>query len=219
MFGKTFLTATALLPLALGAPTSGASTVKRDDSSALSCVKFVWGDGPFGNYHSGDVDLYANLTEFGSWSPLSETQLMLADDKTIQACGDNCKTGQNFGFEACQGGADKYGFADRGNTYKAFYGHITWEGSGDNPDSGCVTASPTDGGSLDGAPLVIKPCEYDFNNVGTSGQYYYITVSNDGTYVTRLVVEDGIYYGPSPDVDNGTLTLTSGSSTSFGFRS
>lgn len=61
----------------------------------------------------GYINLYAKVTTFDAETQttgFNETRLGIADDGTLQNCGD-CRSSQQFAFEVCEGpGPERYGF-------------------------------------------------------------------------------------------------------------
>ncbi|WVQ79471.1 hypothetical protein IAT38_001570 [Cryptococcus sp. DSM 104549] len=222
MFGQIALTAAAILPLALGAPTTA---TKRADSNTLSCVQYQYGGAtsPFESFGAGGfIHLYANITQFHpetQTTSFNETRLGVAEDRTIQNCGD-CRTTELFGFEVCQATVNRYGFDGLGNGPHTFYGHLVWRNY--TPDIQCLTVASTNN-TVEGSALTIEPCQYDYENAGKSGQYFHMTVTDD-VWAAHLVDDNNGVYGPSPALNNnGSLTLydingANKTFTKFGFK-
>ncbi|OWZ77721.1 hypothetical protein C365_03475 [Cryptococcus neoformans Bt85] len=210
MFNKLF--PIALLPLAFSAP------AKRS-SGTLNCVQFQYG-GPFTSFGSGGfIHLYSNVTSFDSstqHTDYNETRLGLAEDGTIENCGE-CRTTELFGFEVCQNDQRK-GFDGLGNEPSGFYGHVTYTNV--SPDIQCLTATKS---PYEGASLKLADCQYDYDSAATSGQYFEMTVT-DGVYHAHLIDEGSNFYGPTPELNNNASLVLynvvgpNTTFTSFGFK-
>ncbi|WVQ75273.1 hypothetical protein IAR50_004886 [Cryptococcus sp. DSM 104548] len=191
----------ALLPLAFAAPTNQVS--KRSYGGDLNCVQYQY-SGPFTSEgFNGWIHLYSNVTSFDSstqTTSFNESRLGLWSDGTIQPCGD-CRTTETFGFEVCETD-DKLAFNGLENAAKTFYGHLIYQNASP-PSYQCLTAERT---PLQGSPLVLRECEYDYDNAASSGQYWHITTYTDG--VEALLVDKTNSYGPDPKLNtNGSLAL------------
>ncbi|KAK4688632.1 hypothetical protein P7C73_g1477, partial [Tremellales sp. Uapishka_1] len=203
----------ALLPLAFSAPTK--------KTTPLSCVQFQY-EAPFTSFGAnGFIHLYSNVTVYDSdteTTRFNETRLGLNADGTIEPCG-TCQTTELFGFEVCQN-ADRDGFEGLANSATIFYGHILYT-KGEASVS-CLSASSS---TTNGSSLVLAPCEYDYDTVASSGQYFEMETNTGGT-VTRLVTTGSETCGPNADVTDGEpITLSTGTFggglpfTYFGFKS
>ncbi|KAK8850323.1 hypothetical protein IAR55_004240 [Kwoniella newhampshirensis] len=180
-----------LIPSVIGAPT-------KKGGASLSCVEYQYG-GPFESFGaSGFIHLYSNITSYDpdtETTAFNETRLGLsAVDGTIEPCGE-CRTTELFGFEVCQN-SQRYGYNGLVNTPSSFYGHITYTNV--SPNIQCLTASPKSG---EGASLKLADCQYDFDSVGSSNQYFEMSVT-DGVWSALLIDESDGVYGPNPDLNN-----------------
>ncbi|XAO25381.1 hypothetical protein I312_104204 [Cryptococcus bacillisporus CA1280] len=189
------LTLIALLPLVFSTPI-------QKSSDTLNCVQFQYG-GPFTSFGAGGfIHLYSNVTSFDSstqHSDYNETRLGLAEDGTIENCGD-CRTTELFGFEACQNDQRK-GFDGLSNGPNAFYGHVTYTNV--SPNIQCLTATKS---PYEGASLKLADCQYDYDSAATSGQYFEMTVT-DEVYHALLVDEASNFYGPTPELNSNASLL------------
>ncbi|OCF58435.1 hypothetical protein L486_04468 [Kwoniella mangroviensis CBS 10435] len=206
MFKKLTLLASALLPLAQGAPFEhGASQVDKR-STNLQCVQYQYG-GPFTSTgFNGFIHLYSNITQYDpdtQNTSFNESRLGSSEDGTIEPCGD-CRTTELFGFEVCQT-RDRKAFDGLENSANSFYGHLTYYNVGLFQ---CLTATSTgDENGFEGSALTLKDCEYDYENAAASGQYFEMSISDQGYWYAHSVDEDTVY-GPTPELNNnGSLVL------------
>ncbi|WVW81031.1 hypothetical protein I302_103022 [Kwoniella bestiolae CBS 10118] len=204
MFKQLTILASALLPLALGAPLELQTTQVEKRSTPLQCVQYQYG-GPFTSTgFNGFIHLYSNITQFDSetqTTSFNESRLGSSEDGTIQPCGD-CRTTELFGFEICQT-RDRLAFDGLQNSATSFYGHLTYYNVGDFK---CLTASSTDNG-FEGSALTLQDCQYDYEDAAASGQYFEMHIADAGYWYAHLVDKDTVY-GPTPELNiNGSLVL------------